>query len=359
MTRPDTLPRAVHALVEAGRAAPSADNSQPIGFHWNGHSLALVHRGGGGFRADAHATRLTTGAVLENLAQAAEALELAVEFSLNEDPEVPVEVALPSAPDNGLLDHGHPLFSRHTNRLPTQNAPLGDDLRERLQDLSMGECRVLLLTDPQAIDTVAEAIRLASAIRFRVQATHEMLAASLRFAPQEVDRGDGLDVRTLGLPPGGAQLLRWLRPWHRMQRLNRLGLYRLFALMDRQRIQQAPALALVVGGGEVSDSISAGRIMQRFWVAACAAGLAVHPYYAIRDQFERRDGNELPGELLPEVTELEKQVAAIPGLDAGPVHMVFRLGWPIRQPVPAKRLPLSELLVQRDPDGGSPLQPGK
>src|SRR5689334_3439847 len=69
----------VRFLVAAGRQAPSADNSQPWRFVWDGERLSLrldAVRAQQGLGSDHPANLMAIGAVIENLAQAAEAIGL-------------------------------------------------------------------------------------------------------------------------------------------------------------------------------------------------------------------------------------------------------------------------------------------
>ncbi|MBK1726602.1 hypothetical protein [Halorhodospira neutriphila] len=339
------LPAVVRALVEAGRAAPSADNSQPWAFEWDGQRLRVRAREAGGFPPDAHATLLSVGAVLENLEQAAAALGVALTCEPGGEPGVHAQIPLDPAAAAGPLDPEAPLFQRHTNRLPTRPEVPDGAILEALEagEPASGPA-VRVITDPETLRGLAEAVALASAIRFRVPELHRALMGSLRLGEAEARRGDGLDVATLGLPPGGAALLRWLRPWPRMRRLNRLGLYRLLAWPDGRRIRSAPAVAVVSGGS--GDPVAAGRLMERAWIRACQHGLAVHPYYAVTDQLQRLHRRQLPAPLEAPARRLEERVGQL-ALAGGVPDLLLRLGWPRREPVRSQRLPLGALTAPR------------
>lgn len=339
------LPTVVRTLMEAGRAAPSADNSQPWAFGWDGQRLRVRAREAGGFPPDAHATLLSVGAVLENIEQAAAALGVGLACQPGGEPGVHAQIPLDPEAPVGPLDPEAPLFQRHTNRLPTRPEVPEAALLEALEigDPASGPA-VRVVTDPATIRGLAEAVALAAAIRFRVPELHRALMGSLRLSAVEARRGDGLDVATLGLPPGGAALLGWLRPWPRMRRLNRLGLYRLFAAVDGRRIRTAPAVAVVSGGG--GDPVAAGRLMERAWIRACQHGLAVHPYYAVTDQLQRLHRRQLPVPLEAPARRLAERVGRL-ALPGGEPDLLLRLGWPRREAVRSQRLPLAALTAGR------------
>ena len=263
------MPSVVQELVRAARAAPSADNCQPWTFQWTGEVLRVLHRDSGGFGSDEHATLMSLGAVIENMVQAGEALGVSVDWERSDEAGVHMVVHMPCADAVNMLSEGHPLFLRHTNRLPTSREPLGEDVVRRLEAVTEARASAEVLTSPAEIKLAGDAVETASAIRFRVREAHEILARSLRFTRQEVARGDGLDVATLGLPPGGALVLRCVRPWSRMRLLNSIGLYRVFARPEGQRVRQSSALVQILGPDNTwDDLIAAGRVLHRVWIRA-------------------------------------------------------------------------------------------
>ena len=349
MTSRNSIPAAVSHLINAGIAAPSADNGQPWRFNWDGEFIRIYQRDTSGFGPDEHATLVSVGAVLENMAQAAQAMGGATVESWGNQRGVHA-VVRPDIPDlsSTLSESGsdqHALFKRHTNRLATKREVIPSDIIRRLEAIEENGVSVVVFTKPADIRLTANAMEQAAAIRFRVPEIHRILADSLRFTPKEVACGDGLDVATLGLPPGSSWFLRWIRPWERMNRLNRFGLYRLMARLDSRRIASAPAVAVIVGGKNAEDAINGGKTLERAWILACQAGLAVHPYYAVTDQIERLRRNQLPKAVQGEAEELKTLVDGLPRIAGGQVHMVLRLAWPRRETPRSRRLPQSTLIV--------------
>jgi hypothetical protein len=197
---------------------------------------------------------------------------------------------------------------------------------------------------------MAKLVRDASAARFQTEEIHRWLGRSLRFTPAEVERGDGLDVATLMLPPGAMALLRFSLDWPRMAAMNRLGAYKLFAGLEAAMLTRSAALVAVVGPAEqCGDILAAGRLMERLWIALNAAGLAVHPYFVLTDQLYRLRSNRVPAELRPAVEAIAGDVAALLGSSESTIWMLLRVGHPkVANPVRSRRLPIEATLTIRD-----------
>jgi hypothetical protein len=182
-------------------------------------------------------------------------------------------------------------------------------------------------------------------VRFQIQEVHEWLAKSFRFNTKPEDPyGEGLDVNTIDLPPGGRWFLRLISSWQRMHWLNKLGMYKAMAMIDSQPIGQAPALVAIVGPDSYKDNIAAGQLMNRAWIDLNAQDVAVHPYYVITDQLQRLKDNKIPEHLIRQVSTLENDTRQILRLQEGEIlHMLFRIGYPSKTPVKSKRLPLQRV----------------
>ncbi len=338
------IPTHVNYLLEAARCAPSADNTQPWRLRWAGGTLAVgydaARAGNATFAPENPATLLAMGALLENLRQAAAAAEIRLEsvdhpvneyfrLSVSSDSPLPATCA------------DHPLFFRHTSRLPFHADPLPAVLSGWLAEQCEGAARVAVLGRSSEIDRVAKLVGQASAIRFRTREITEWLGRSLRFTPSDVASGDGLDVDTLHLPPGGRALLRLIADWRRMESFNRWGAYRLLAAIEAKAVSNASAIVAVVSAGGHREAFNAGQLMERIWIELNRQGLSVQPFYVVSDQLFRREEGVLPegmahlGDLLADGAE------DVFGLSGQKLYMLLRVGFPKRAPVKSKRLPLS------------------
>lgn len=338
-------------LSQAVQHSPSPDNSQPWHLSWQNDTLTVGYDAqrvaGKTFAADSHATLLTIGALSENLIQAAATLDLKLDWTLPNslDTQNPVYFQATIEQEGATITATTdtvPLFKRHTNRLPYRNKPLAGGCISLVKSLTQDSARILVFEDKPVIQQITELVRSASEIRFQTQEVHEWLAKSLRFNTKNtVQYGEGLDVATLDLPPGGRLFLRWISDWQRMNWLNKLGAYKAMALIDSQPVGKAPTLIAVVGPTQFRDTLAAGKLMNRVWIALNEQNIAVHPYYVVADQLQRRQANIVPSHLAKQADAIFDQAQQLFQFDDNEaLHMLFRVGYPIKTPVKSKRLPL-------------------
>ncbi|QDU36061.1 hypothetical protein Mal4_03440 [Maioricimonas rarisocia] len=327
-------------LIEAAGQAPSPDNNQPWAFRPRGDAVEVLHCRARAIGSDVDDlfSWLAVGAAIENLCLAATRLGLTgrVEYMKRPFTETPdgeriatVEFSTGGQPD--ALAEWIP--QRVTNRRFYKRQPLGDaDLAPMIASVD-GRCVHLdWLTDLPQRKRLARVVAAVDRIRFEHQPFHEEFHSVLRHSPAEEERTrDGLEVRTLELPPFGATLMRWVAPWRRMQLLNRFGMSRVFAGTSAKQVVCCGAVGLV-STTDVSDRgfLEGGRAFQRIWLAATAAGLSFQPMGGIPLFFHKlsSQGSEafLPEHggvlesLLPEWRELFPAAAGRTGV------MLFRIG---------------------------------
>lgn len=343
-----SIPEGVRYCARAAAHAPSADNTQPWQLIWDGERLALYPRkaapGTSGFPMHHPAVQLALGAAAENLMQAATGLEWAEPIlrleAESSDPIAEIRIvgsATPPAIEAAL-------FTRHTNRFSYKRDRLPAPLLEWIRNQSEGDARVLVLDQPQRIKALAELTRRASEVRFQTREIHEWLAASFRMTPAEVARGDGLDIATLDLPPGGGWLLRFISDWRRMALLNRLGAYKAFARLEAKPMAEAPALFAIIGKPGAASARAAGRLMQRVWIELNQQGLAAQPGYVIPDQLQRLAQGQVPMQFASAIAQVERELGDILALTDQTLHMLLRIGLPTRVVKRSLRLPLEQIL---------------
>lgn len=344
----EKLPPLVEALIDAAHWAPSADNSQPWRFVWDGQRLLLDYDEervkGRTFGPHALATLLAMGAATENILQMA--AHLGMKFKWGFASEADHGYAWFDLAADELHSHaqGSPaLFQRHTNRGSYSRASLPNELFQRIAASQENSATIRVFSGKRLVNRVASLVQRASALRFQNPEVHNLLASSLRFSIADVQ--EGLDVRTLGLPVGGGLMLRLVSEWKTMSALNRFGLHQMFALMEANKAKQAGAIIAIIGPSGRQGAFSAGRLMERVWIELNDQGIAVHPFYVVADQLQRFRAEEgFPPEQKQALAKLEKDVSALlPGSDSM-LHMLLRVGYPKKKPLLSKRLPYSRLV---------------
>jgi len=342
------LPLGIAYLAEAAACAPSADNSQPWCFDWDGHTLtARVYRRGG-FPADHHATTLALGAAAENLNCALKSLGQNADTWRFGPPDAagvfargPASANLPT-PD---FDQAPLWKRRHTNRLPYRRE-IQPEIAAELEHCRIGEAAVHVMMGP-AIRQAADWVRRASEVRFQTREVNEWFAASLRYGQSAEDFASGLHVATLALPPGGVCLLKLMSDWNRLQWLNRLRAYKFFASIEATNFQKAPLIVAITGSSGSDAAFESGRCMQRVWLKATELGLSAQPYYVVPDLLNRLESNGVPPQCIEQAAALRGQVVAEFGADKR-LHCMLRVGDPIGRIPVSGRLSLDRVMCDEE-----------
>lgn len=352
----------VEMLIRAGLAAPSADNSQPLRFNWDGNRLSVHYDAdrvsGITFPEDNPATLLAAGAAVYNICETARLSGLSTEIEGRSAadgvtaPYADIKI-LPQATPGKVPDTSstRSIFDRHTNRFPFTSEEIPSHLLEQLETMQQGEARLLAITEPSSVKRISELVKKASEIRFQTREVHEWLGASLRFPGEDVKKADGLDLKTLALPPGGGLLLKLISSWKRMSVLNRLGFHKLLSAIDARPVSQAPALIAIIAPDTKQGMLSAGQLLERCWIYLNSQKIAVQPYYVISDQLVRLKSNSVPLHL----TELAETIKTSAQQELGysedeHLCMLLRIGHP-KNPSPERshRLALNEVYSDHRP----------
>jgi len=338
------LPPQVVFLIEAAGCAPSADNSQPWCFEWDGYNLtARVHRRGG-FPEDYHATTLALGAAAENLSGALQSLSLDTSSWFIRPPESDRAFARGPVTRHSEVPafKGVPLWKRrHTNRLPFRSE-IDASVAGELEAFRIGKVGVRVIAGA-GIRQAADWVRQASEVRFQTREVNEWFATSLRYGDSPEDRTRGLHVDTLALPPGGVGLLKLMSDWSRLQWLNRIRAYKLFAAIEAANFQKAPLIVAIVGPSDRAATFDAGRCLQRVWLKVTELGLSAHPYYVVSDLLNRLNSNGVPQQCVDYSLALQDRIRAEYGHE-NTLHCLLRVGMPDGETRVSGRLPLNEIM---------------
>lgn len=346
------IPDFIQQLATVGALAPSADNSQPWILRWSGNAMEIAyvqrHETGNVFGASSHATLLSVGAVAENLQMAltANAVHAHWQCSTDIDEEQSyASVIIEDIPDSFTPPQGS--LQRHTNRLAFRSDPLPPDLIEQFDNYREGSNRLSPMIDRSQKAALVRLVQICSEARFCNRKLHEWLIGSLRFTPQQIARGDGLDINSLGLPPGGRHFLDFISDWNRLSKLNRLGAYKLLARSEVTLLTAAPALLCVVGPADTRNVIDAGRLLARIWTNLNLQGIAVHPYYVVTDQINRLHNKTLAPGFDVKIAAAEQAMRNLLALQQNEtLHMILRIGYPkTGNVIRSRRLPLASILL--------------
>ena len=276
-------------LVVRAVFAPSPDNNQPWRFAGGDEQLSVYLDPQRALPSDVNAMfdLVGVGAAVENACIAARQVGLAplVEYSdapisaIQEGVEPAARVTFqPGGQPDPLFPH---LATRCTCRRLYAARPVAEDSLARLAEAAQEfpDVRLDWVADRPRIRAFARLIAASDRIRFEYEPFHNEVFRQLRFSAEEAERTrDGLDVRTLELPPGAALLLRQLRPWRRMRWIHRLGLGWILTVPSALSVRKSGALGILsVPEAAVRQWLQGGRAFQRIWLAAQAEGLSLQP----------------------------------------------------------------------------------
>ncbi len=316
-------------LMEAARWAPSPDNMQPWRFlrRANGFDVHFDASIGATFPLEAEATQISLGAIEENLRQAAQAIGAEVQLHRHDTDTLLLRADITTMPHPRPLETGLPLFRRHTNRYPFRPEPVPDAIRERVAALHEAGAQLQLVQGKLQLHAWSDIVRRAGELRFQNMEIMGWLAHSLRFKAEDADRGDGLDIRTFDLPPGGTLMLHLLSSAPCLRAANRVGAYKLLAAIEARPIAAGPLLIAILRDDNRDAMRAAGVLMERAWIALNEAGLAVQPYYVVADQLRRQEAGQLDAAHRQAALDLARHCQLQLG-EQRPLAMLLRVGWP-------------------------------
>jgi nitroreductase len=342
LTSPALLTQeSLQSLLEAGILAPSGDNAQPWSFRWDGEVLSVfleASRSRSFFDVAQVASLVSIGAVVENIAVRAAALGLVTEaewLAGSEEPDCRARLRFHAAHEavDAVLDTA--IGERCVNRRPYRRRPIDPSwLSARCDEVRAGGGRLVWCTSRPEIRATAVLARKADWLRFSHRQLHEDFVSELRFTAVDAERTrDGLPIPTLESGPLAGPFLRFVTPWSRMRMLNHLRIHRLLSWQTETLIRSAPAVGLLVmPEWEDQAFLTGGRLMERVWLSATAAGLAFQPVTALTlflIRLLRHDGEGLDAGQRRHMESLCDPFRAVFELDDSrhALIMLFRVGY--------------------------------
>jgi len=281
--------RAIEAILELARWAPSGDNTQPWRFEVVDDAHAVIH----GFDTREHCiydldgrpSQMSIGALIETAAIAASAHGLRMHSMRRVvgTPETRPTIDLRFTPDAQVQrDPLHDVIKlRSVQRRPFATTPLTDAQKAALQACVGAEHSVRWIEGRSARLAMARLLfrsarlRLVTPEAYRVH--REVIEWDARFSEDKVPD------QALGVNQAMLSMMRFvMQSWARVQFFNR---FLAGTWMPRIQMDFVPALAcgahfvLLARRPPLSidDNLQAGRAVQRFWLTATRLGLMVQP----------------------------------------------------------------------------------
>lgn len=356
--QPPSEPRA--AVAHAAGMAPSGGNTQPWTLDWVGDELLIGIEASRTSKLDVQyrGSLVGIGAALYNAQAAAATLGMLGSAQVAEDvtgssPVVRLRVGTGADPEVAAR-YPH-ILTRSTNRQFGTGGTIAADLAQRLCDAATSQgARLHLVLDRDDIEAVGELIGESDRMRYLDEVLHREMMSELSW-PGVDSLEVGLDVRTLELDDSDLAKLVVAKRRDVMAYLDEWGTGRALGDASRERIASAAGLGiLTVEGDRVSDYVRGGQALQELWIAAQAAGLAVHPtspsflYARHADDFA-----ELSGNFATALSELSDRFGQICQTGDETLILVVRLSWAPPSSIRSRRLPLAALASSAVPQSAA------
>jgi molybdopterin/thiamine biosynthesis adenylyltransferase len=285
----DTLLR---DLVSEAILAPSGGNTQPWRWVARKNELQLLMdrtRASGLMDFQDRAAFLALGCAAETLIFAAHAAgceAILQPFPHESNPDLAATFQIIRGPSVDAEPHWRDelhsqIRLRRTQRGLTTREPLPTADLEILTDAvrSIDSCDIQWLLGEDQISEIGELVGIVDRLRILHPQLHHEMYRELRWSDQEAEATrDGIDVATLDISPSDLAGLELCRHWPSLELVRQWGGGRNLEKMSRKAIASASAVGLITVSKSLPiDYFTAGRAVQRMWLAATEKRLAVHP----------------------------------------------------------------------------------
>lgn len=345
----------IRQIIAAGITAPSGDNCQPWRF-CIGPDLIDVYnlpeRDRSLYSWGQRASLVAHGALAENMRIAAAHLGYRADITWFPEPQTPELVTrVRLEPGERVQGPLYPaMFKRATNRKPYRDTPLSSEQQAQLSQVpgQVGGGRLLLAQEPAARAILGRVASTNETILFENRPMHSFFFGHINWTEQQdADRRHGMHIGTLELPPPARLGFKVFRRWDALQVLNKVGLSKLVAIGNGKLYGTGAAIGAVVMEDRSPESfLTAGRLLERVWLAATAMGLSLQPLTGIMFLMNRiaaGDAAELSPAHAALISDAYRQAADVLGTGAAPIALMFRIG---HAPSPSARTSRLEPVVR-------------
>jgi molybdopterin/thiamine biosynthesis adenylyltransferase len=322
--------------VEAGVAAPSFLNKQP--WRWLSYDQRLfLFRESPLTYSDpgAEQTLISLGAAIENvvLKAAEKGYEAQPEvFPLRDYPDLVAVFSFKKTPLEKPALSPY-IFSRHTRRGPGTGIALPKEVHDalKIEAAGMDGVALRLITGREEISEAATLLGRLEQMRLLNPFTHhDYFKGAVRWPSGKKVR-EGLDVRTLGLPPAAEVSFEVIADPQVAGLLNIWEKGSLFQKLNAQILGASSAIGLIrVPGGTERDLLQAGRLAEKIWLTVTKNSLAFQPI-CLPLTFLRLSGQQNRNEIFTDknITELEllrtRLDQVFSGWDTREIVFLFRI----------------------------------
>ncbi len=346
----------IREVVGAGILAPSMGNSQPWRFVYEQGALQVQSSAHGQPLAEVDRpwAWVAIGCALENMQLAAQSRGRGMDIELFNQPKQPEHVASLKFPPLANPPEQDPLFDQISRRVTNRKSGTRTHLSSMHVQVLMEAARsrdakLQFCTDPAALDELAVVLGEADRRFCLSPGLHANFFREYRWTPEEVRRGDGIDVNALELSPMDLAVLQISRSPDVAQVLRLTDGGEAIAGRAIGAIRSAAAVAYLTMPGQSSTTwVRGGRALQQVWLTATALGLAVLPcnnLLRLLGRVERFNGEGLKANEITAVMDLRDRLGRFFVSSLGDVDIaVIRLSHADPPTERSRRLPLDSVL---------------
>ncbi|RNC67959.1 MAG: nitroreductase [Desulfuromonadales bacterium] len=345
-------------VLEAAVLAPSGDNCQPWRFVIDGDVIRVFNipdKDTSLFNLRQRASYVAHGALLENLTIAASAFGYTPDIVLFPDSNAPNLVAVVRMnKGNTTADPLYPWIPRRcTNRSRYKGGALTDNETNALLASAdrVPAGKVVLTGSDQEKAEVANVIALNDQLIFENEYLHAFLYEHVRWNDREArELADGLDIKTLELAPPDSFAFPLLKSWPLVSFLKKFGVPRIIGGSARRLALSASAIGVVaVPGTGDTESISAGRLIERVWLEATKLDLSFQLMTGITLLMRRvldRETENLSPQHVEQIKKAYGILASRFGIEDGSLFIMFRVGRSAPPSARSLRIALEQVVSQ-------------
>ena len=295
----------VEEIVKAAAVAPSAGNNQPWKWYFDGHNLWLFHdakRSHSFGDYQSMAAYIALGTSLENARLRAESLGVQAQIELfpsGTQPGSPVArlgLHQRSPALNGSPAGADPLsayiFERCTNRSVHAPAAIPETVFQAITAAveQIPGARFSYLNDSEKLAKMALVTGKAEKLRiFIPEGHHDLFQRELRWTDKEArETGDGIDLATFDLNPTEYIGLRLAKSPEAVALLQQWDKGGALEELTGKGVRQSSAVGLIsMPAFSPENFLLGGRAVERMWLAATKANIAIQPVLAAVLHFAR------------------------------------------------------------------------
>lgn len=329
----------IKKILELAVWAPSGDNSQPWKFNVKGNKLQIFNLPGKDlpfYNFEQKGSLVAHGALIENISIIAPHYGYAAETVLMSDssnPDLTAEIIFKEAQpaDSSLLAS---IPKRCTNRKAYKNLVLTQEQKDKIGSAtgSFPEAKMIFAESADAKRKIGAASAENELVVLETHELHESFFNHVVWSEaEEIEKKSGLYYKTMELAKPKELIFRLARKWSTMQRLNKWFKISKLIAKDNARLYASggASVAVVMEKNRTIDFLKTGRIIQRAWLSATQAGLALHPMTGILFLMQRVFANKaemLGAKKIEQVRNAYNQIAEALGVRSGYITFLFRVG---------------------------------